>query len=386
MPDHEIKLLAYLIGGGSLTSGTPVFTNGNDRVTEEFKASIQAFGGVRLQPRLKARGVTSPSWFIGADVDRAEIQKKRAVFAEKLKCAMKKRNMRVGQLAKTVGVSRQRVTAWLRGTGAYMPDGELLERVAEVLDAPLGDPVDANDLNPVTQWLRSLGLMGVITQEKFIPPCIYQLPKPQMALFLNRLFAVDGWARVKTASGTWIGYLAASARMTRQIQHLLLRFGIIASRIRTKSWQLHIHACESSHTFIEEIGIFGKDEALTKVQIAQANRPQRTSDRIPLEIWRTIRSLKGDERTWPDVAVRMGLHRHTRFNVGVAQPTRARMALFAEALNSPLLRNLAHSDVYWDAIVSIESAGNKQVYDLTIPDTHNFIANDICVHNTSCDD
>ena len=25
----------------------------------------------------------------------------------------------------------------------------------------------------------------------------------------------------------------------------------------------------------------------------------------------------------------------------------------------------------------------KQVYDLTIPHTHNFIANDVCVHNTS---
>lgn len=40
-------------------------------------------------------------------------------------------------------------------------------------------------------------------------------------------------------------------------------------------------------------------------------------------------------------------------------------------------------DIYWDEIVSIESMGNKQVYDLTIPITHNFIANDICVHNTA---
>src|SRR5262249_19009419 len=44
---------------------------------------------------------------------------------------------------------------------------------------------------------------------------------------------------------------------------------------------------------------------------------------------------------------------------------------------------LAESDVYWDEIVSIEYLGNKQVYDLTVPETHNFIANDICVHNTA---
>ncbi len=40
-------------------------------------------------------------------------------------------------------------------------------------------------------------------------------------------------------------------------------------------------------------------------------------------------------------------------------------------------------DIYWDEITAIEDMGQKQVYDLTIPDTHNFIANDICVHNTS---
>ena len=43
----------------------------------------------------------------------------------------------------------------------------------------------------------------------------------------------------------------------------------------------------------------------------------------------------------------------------------------------------ATRDVYWDEIVSIEYLGDKQVYDLTIPETHNFVANDICVHNTA---
>ena len=33
--------------------------------------------------------------------------------------------------------------------------------------------------------------------------------------------------------------------------------------------------------------------------------------------------------------------------------------------------------------MSIEYLGKKQVYDLTIPETHNFVANDICVHNTA---
>ncbi|MCK5662179.1 MAG: replicative DNA helicase [Thiotrichaceae bacterium] len=39
--------------------------------------------------------------------------------------------------------------------------------------------------------------------------------------------------------------------------------------------------------------------------------------------------------------------------------------------------------IYWDDITAIELLGLKQVYDLTIPTSHNFVANDICVHNTS---
>ncbi len=40
-------------------------------------------------------------------------------------------------------------------------------------------------------------------------------------------------------------------------------------------------------------------------------------------------------------------------------------------------------DVLYDEVVAIEPVGEKQVYDLTIPETHNFVANDVCVHNTS---
>jgi replicative DNA helicase len=40
-------------------------------------------------------------------------------------------------------------------------------------------------------------------------------------------------------------------------------------------------------------------------------------------------------------------------------------------------------DVMWEEVVSIEEIGGFQVYDLTVPETHNFVANDVCVHNTT---
>ena len=43
---------------------------------------------------------------------------------------------------------------------------------------------------------------------------------------------------------------------------------------------------------------------------------------------------------------------------------------------------LAESDIYWDEVSSICEAGMTEVYDLTVPGLHNFIVNDIIVHNS----
>lgn len=40
------------------------------------------------------------------------------------------------------------------------------------------------------------------------------------------------------------------------------------------------------------------------------------------------------------------------------------------------------TDIYWDEIMSIESRGVEEVYDAEIPGNHNFVANDIVVHNS----
>jgi replicative DNA helicase len=41
------------------------------------------------------------------------------------------------------------------------------------------------------------------------------------------------------------------------------------------------------------------------------------------------------------------------------------------------------ADVCWDEVVAIAYDGDEQVYDLTIPGLHNFVAGDVFVHNTS---
>ncbi len=54
----------------------------------------------------------------------------------------------------------------------------------------------------------------------------------------------------------------------------------------------------------------------------------------------------------------------------------------AEAIKSDVIARLADSDVYWDRIKSIEAGTEEQVFDLTVSGLHNFIANDIYLHNS----
>jgi len=54
----------------------------------------------------------------------------------------------------------------------------------------------------------------------------------------------------------------------------------------------------------------------------------------------------------------------------------------SEIIESEELHRLATSDVYWDEIVSIKPDGEDDVYDLSVNDLHNFVAADVCVHNS----
>jgi replicative DNA helicase len=62
--------------------------------------------------------------------------------------------------------------------------------------------------------------------------------------------------------------------------------------------------------------------------------------------------------------------------------SRERALRVAAAVSSEALRVLAESDIYWDQVASIEADGIDEVFDLTVPDAHNFVAEDVIVHNS----
>jgi len=393
MRECELKLLAYLIGDGGLTGSTPRFTNTNPAIVADFAEAVAEFGGVALRSSESRPGKAS-SWRIATDA--ASVATHRERFSRTLGSAIAASGMSARQVAAAVGVSPASVTHWVQGK--TVPAAAVLARACAVLSiepdavaAEGGATARHNTPNALSLWLGAHGLAGCAAHAKHVPAAVFPLQRRLVALFLNRLFATDGWATVLASGQPQLGYASVSERLVRQVQHLLLRFGVVTKlrqrwiryrEARRVSWQLDVTDADSIATFIAEIGIHGKQDAVNAVSAALRGRRRRTNvDLVPRGVWKRIEAAKGD-LSWAELARRAGVaasnpHPHRR---GLS---RRQLVRYAMALGDQELARLAGSDVIWDRIESITPLGARQVYDLTVPRTHNFIANDICVHNTA---
>lgn len=400
MRECEVKLLAYLIGDGGLTGPCPRFTNTDERIQSDFAAAAADFGGVKLR-QSSTRPGEARSVRISRERDTDGAPQRE--FAGRVRTAVQGSALTGRRIAELVGVSPASISHWTAGT--CVPDEPAFLSLCEAIGVEPGTlapdgfvAITRDGPSPLTRWLGDLGLMGKGSHDKFVPAPIFRLPRGQLALFLNRLFATDGWATVLASGQVQLGYASVSERLARQLQHLLLRFGVIAALrrrsvkykdARRESWQLDITDARSIETFAQEIGIFAKEDRVARaLEAVRAKRYQTNRDLIPMAVWDLIEEAKAGE-TWRSLAMRLGRGAGGgaggggNIHVRRRAPSRDTLQKMAAALTSPELAALAHSDITWDRIVSIEPLGPKQVYDLTIPGTHNFIAADVCVHNTA---
>ena len=387
--DCEVTLFGYLLGDGGLTDGAPTFTNTDARLRDEFARAVDEFGGV--EARQERSGARAPSLRVSRS--RAQAADARSAFAARLGQRLTAPGAR-RRLAAAVGVSPATVTHWAQG--ATLPNAATVDAVCAALDVlpaalatPDLDDARAHVPNALRRWAEAHGLWGKRAAGNTVPAAIFTAPRAQVAHFLNRLFATDGWATVLASGQPQIGYASVSERLARQVQHLLLRFGVLASvRRRTvayagtrrPAWQVDVTDADALRTFVDEIGIFGKEAAVDAVRAAiAARRAKPACDRLPMAAWDLVAAAKGD-RSWAGLARVAGVPALRPHEQTLTRPTLARIAA---ALGSTRLGELATSDVLWDEIVAIEPLGMQQVYDLTVPETHNFVADDVCVHNTA---
>jgi replicative DNA helicase len=247
----------------------------------------------------------------------------------------------------------------------------------------------------VSEWLDELNAWGLRSHEKRVPEKVFQQTNQAIATFLRHLWTTDGCIRM-----TWgkkprpaIYYATSSSRLAGDVQSLLLHLGINA-RLKIvaqgdKGRDQHhvvVSGKKDIERFAQQVGAIGsyKTDSLAEITSYINGRNSNTNrDVIPRKIW--------PMHVKPAMQAINMSHRQLHSAIGIAYSgteifkqniSRERAHRVAAAAQSEPLQRLAKSDVYWDQIKSIELDGEEEVFDLTVPGHHNFVANNIVVHNS----
>jgi replicative DNA helicase len=243
--------------------------------------------------------------------------------------------------------------------------------------------------NPVVSWLRRLGVFGLRSYEKYVPDEVFAQPDTHIRVFLRHLWSTDGSIMIHASRGYPSVYFASSSeRLANDVKRLLLRLGI-NSRVGQYSqgdkgrdaYHVMVRGRPSIEAFLEVIGGLGTSKARNQVAITDylSARAPRTRDFLPQEVWSNVAlpSLEaaGVSRAATTAAVGKSLH----IERDIGRELAGRLAVIA---SSEELARLSESDVRWDRVVSIVPEGEEEVFDVTVDDDHNFVAENIVLHNS----
>jgi len=243
------------------------------------------------------------------------------------------------------------------------------------------------------EWARALGIWGANARTKRLPPEVFELCAPNLALLLARLWEGDG----SLSSSSHASYDTASCRLAEEIQHLLLRLGI-ASRLYVRShayrdrrvtgFVVTITGQDNLRRFYRHIASRFLDQRKrlrARILVREGAQRRASRDVVPV----TVKALIDRERehrgvTWNEVkrGARVSLRALVSPDISKRGYRRWVIRRLAGYFDSPELARLAESDLYWDRITAIDPIEPRETYDLHIEGDHNFLANDLVVHNS----
>lgn len=252
--------------------------------------------------------------------------------------------------------------------------------------------IDRHRAIGAVEWMKALGMWGRRAREKRLPSEVFELCDANIALLLARLWEGDGgFSRAGHAD-----YDTASPRLAMEVQHLLLRLGIVARLYRcaracrgrtidhnvvtvTGEEPLRRFWCQIGRRFLDP------EKRRSSKALAVRRNGRMSRDIIPVEA-RTITRREPDRLSLGRVEIEHStglcmreMQARGGAKIGFRRSVNGRLA---EYLGSRQLSCLANSDVCWDQVVEIEALGRRETYDLQIEGNHNFLANNLVVHNS----
>jgi chromosome segregation protein len=247
-----------------------------------------------------------------------------------------------------------------------------------------------------------------LSRDKVVPSQIFNSGSQIIAQFLSALFEGDAYVSVgRKEKGGYFEYTSASRELSEGVSSLLLEIGVY-SLIRKKAkaaanalagmkrdyYSVYIYGRENSRRLAHQLDFAGEKSKKLRQIIKLRTKANPNLDLIP-DIGRIFRVLVKEAgikvKRLKKISPRLVSYYENRC-LPSRQGLSEALSIIAEhgeitGLAKSIfeyLRLLANSDIYWDEIVSITKVySEKWVYDLSILGTHNFIAQDMIVHNSN---
>jgi len=247
-----------------------------------------------------------------------------------------------------------------------------------------------------------------VSSEKMVPAALFGSEKEVIGEFLSALFEGDGYISVnRKGSGTYFEYATASGQLAKGVSGLLLRLGVqsvIRKKYKAASntprrnkkayYSVFVSGLDNVKLLAGLLNFVGaKSVKLDEVRTLDYKTNQNL-DLIPEinGILKELVKLSGVKiKRFRKISPRLAAYYENR-----CFPTRqgllealsivsehGRISGLARSLYD-YLKTIAVSDVYWDEVVGIKKVySEKWVYDLSVLGNHNFVAEDIIVHNSN---
>jgi adenosylcobalamin-dependent ribonucleoside-diphosphate reductase len=238
------------------------------------------------------------------------------------------------------------------------------------------------------ELLEALGC-GARASHKRIPDAVLRSPKPMVLAFLQGL-ALDAY--VTTGPAAKWGICLDSPALLDDLQAVLTNLGVVHGRVSKankdydKSFD-EVYACgEHAAVLLKAVPFLEADKARRAVgYLALGSRAQSTADVVPGITGRELYGLlpkgtsgrdgKGSGRS----QFAFLLDPRTQH---VSRRTLERVAAFPDVRLPEWLSNVLRDSLHFSPVTEVADVGAREVYDVSVPTTHAFVANGIVNHNT----
>ncbi|BBZ50374.1 intein-containing DNA gyrase subunit A [Mycobacterium heidelbergense] len=224
-------------------------------------------------------------------------------------------------------------------------------------------------------------LCGRRSADKSVPDWLWHSPAVVKRVFLQALFEGDGSCSALPRNTIQISYSTRSERLAKDVQQMLLEFGIVTRRYRMAvgEHKVVITNRAQAELFATRVGFGGaKQEKLAKILGSMPPCAGMDGDHVP-GLARFIRRHCGSR--WVD---KDWLNRH---NVDRIQRWRTSGEEILSRIADPDVRaiatDLTDGRFYYAKVASVTEAGVQPVYSLRVDtEDHAFLTNGFVSHNT----